>query len=104
MWHMALTRDEVKRLAELSRLELGDEESARMERTLDPILEYVSRLSKIDTTGIPETEDEAVSTEHLRADRAVPTSKDQRESIVSHFPERVGDLLKVPGVFENPKG
>lgn len=101
---MALTRDEVKRLAELSRLELGEEESARMERTLDPILEYVGRLSKVDTTGVPETEDEAVSTERLRADEPTPTSKDDREAIVSNFPERMGELLKVPGVFENPKG
>jgi len=96
---MALTRDEVKRLAELSRLELGEEERARMERTLDPILEYVGRLSKVDTTGIPETEDEAVSTERLRPDHAVPTSKDDRSAIVSNFPDHMGYLLKVPGLF-----
>jgi len=101
---MALTRDEVKRLAELSRLELGEEESERMERTLDPILEYVGRLAKIKTDGVPETEDEAVPTERLRADRAVPTAKEERVAILSNFPERMGDLLKVPGVFENPKG
>ena len=101
---MALTRDEVIRLAELSRLELGDEELERMERTLDPILDYVGRLSKIDATGIPETEDEPVSTERLREDRAVATSKEDRDAILSNFPERMGDLLKVPGVFENPKG
>lgn len=101
---MALTREEVKRLAELSRLELGEEELGRMERTLDPILEYVGRLSKVKTDGIPETEADPVPTERLRADEATPTSKEDREAIVSDFPARLGDLLKVPGVFENPKG
>ena len=101
---MALTREEVMRLAELSRLELGDDELARMERTLDPILDYVGRLSKVKTEGIPETEDEPVSTERLRQDHATPTSKQDREALLMNFPERMGDLLNVPGVFENPKG
>ncbi|HVM90657.1 MAG TPA: Asp-tRNA(Asn)/Glu-tRNA(Gln) amidotransferase subunit GatC [Verrucomicrobiae bacterium] len=101
---MALTRDEVKRLAELARLALEEDELERMERTLDPILGYVSRLSKVDTAGVPETEDEPVSVERLREDRAVQTPKDERDAILSDFPERMGDLLKVPGVFENPKG
>jgi aspartyl-tRNA(Asn)/glutamyl-tRNA(Gln) amidotransferase subunit C len=101
---MPLTRDEVKRLAELSRLELGADELERMERTLDPILGYVGRLSKVKTEGVPETEDEPVSVERLREDRAVAIPKDEREAILSNFPEHMGDLLKVPGVFENPKG
>lgn len=101
---MALTRDEIIRLAELSRLALSEEEMNRMERTLDPILDYVGRLSNVNTEGIPETEDEPVLPERLRADQAVSTTMEVREAIVSNFPDRVGDLLKVPGVFENPKG
>ncbi len=101
---MALSRDEVMRLAELSRLTLTDDELERMEKTLDPVLAYVGRLSKIDTTGIPETEAEPVMASNLRADRAVPTPKKERDAILDNFPDRAGDLLKVPGVFETPKG
>jgi aspartyl-tRNA(Asn)/glutamyl-tRNA(Gln) amidotransferase subunit C len=101
---MALSREEVSRLAELSRLTLTDDELERMEKTLDPVLAYVGRLSKIDTTGVPETEAEPVMASNLRADQAAPATKREREAILANFPDRAGDLLKVPGVFEKPKG
>ncbi len=101
---MALSREEVVRLADLSRLTLSDKERERMERTLDPVLGYVGRLSKIDTAGIPETEEEPVPVAGLRPDEAVVTTAEERRAILSNFPDKAGDLLRVQGVFENPKG
>ncbi len=101
---MALTREDVEGLAALSRLALSDEESKRMERTLDPILEYVGRLSKIDTTGVPETEATPVPPKRLRADEPAPVDPAFRRAVLSNFPDRQADLLRVHGVFENPKG
>lgn len=101
---MALSREEVVRLADLSRLTFSDKELERMEQTLDPVLGYVSRLSKIDTTGIPETEEEPVPVTGLRPDEAVASAPEQRRAILSNFPDKAGDLLRVQGVFENPKG
>lgn len=99
---MALTRDEIQRLAELSRLDLSEEEMQRMEETIDPVLAYVGRLSKIDTTGVPETEgDQRV---RLRNDVVDGSPEDERTVILSNFPDKVGGLLRVPGVFEKPKG
>ena len=99
---MALTRDEIKRLAELSRLALSEEEMKRMEETIDPVLEYVGRLSKIDTTGIPETERNSLV--RLREDIVEGCSDSERTVILSNFPDKVGAVLRVPGVFEKPKG
>jgi aspartyl-tRNA(Asn)/glutamyl-tRNA(Gln) amidotransferase subunit C len=101
---MALTREDVERLAALSRLSLSDEEMKRMESTLDPILEYVGRLSAVDVTDVPETEAVFVLSEELRQDEPVPVDDSFRRAVLSNFPDRQGDLLRVPGVFEKPKG
>jgi len=99
---MALTREEIARLAELSRLALSDEEAKRMEETIDPVLEYVGRLSKIDIVGVPETEGNMDV--RLRDDVAMICDEGERRAILSNFPDKAGDVLRVPGVFEKPKG
>jgi aspartyl-tRNA(Asn)/glutamyl-tRNA(Gln) amidotransferase subunit C len=99
---MALTREEIIRLAELSRLSLSEAEMKRMEETIDPVLEYVGRLSKVDTTGVPETEGGEVN--QLRTDVVQVSPEGERRAILSNFPDKAGDVLRVPGVFEKPKG
>lgn len=99
---MALSREEILRLADLSRLSLSEEEIQRMSETIDPVLAFVGRLANVDTAGVPESEDEFGVA--LRADVAHGASQDERQMIVSNFPDRMGDALRVPGVFEKPKG
>lgn len=99
---MALSREEILRLADLSRLSLSEEEIQRMSDTIDPVLTYVSRLSEVDTSGIPETEGDAVN--QLRVDIAQGSADGERLAILANFPDRMGDALRVPGVFEKPKG
>lgn len=99
---MALTKNDIIRLAELSRLALTEDEMARMEQTIDPILNYVSRLSLVDTDGIPEVEtpDEYRA---LRNDQAIPSTSETREGIIANFPDKHLGLLKAPAVFDKPK-
>lgn len=94
---MALSREDTKRLAELSRLGMT-------EIDLDSILEYVGRLAKIDTSGVPEAESWSDTLPPLRTDEARPASTETRKAILSNFPDKAGDALRVPGVFEKPKG
>ena len=49
---MKVTEKDVAYVAELANLELTAEESARMLRDLNSILEYVDRLSELDTSGV----------------------------------------------------
>ena len=100
---MPVTRDDVKRLADLARLELTDEEAASAERELDAELGYVDRLKEVDTAGV-EPMTMPARAEGWRADVALPCDELAREIILSNFPSRKGDLLQTPGVFENPKG
>lgn len=50
-----LSRDDVLKLAKLSRLRLTEEEIERFRTELSAILEYVETLNKIDTTGLEPT-------------------------------------------------
>lgn len=100
---MSMPLEEVRQLAELARIELQPQEERRFAAELDRILEYVGRLSEVKTEGVPETE-AGLEAHALRSDEPVMTDDVARELILSHFPDRNGDLLRVPAVFEKPKG
>lgn len=100
---MALSKEDIDRLAELSRLELTPQEAKNAQAELERVLGYVSRLSNIDTKGVAETEESDIPPA-LREDVSLPTDAAVRELILSDFPDRSGDALRVPAVFEKPKG
>lgn len=50
-----LSRDDVLRLAALSKLRLSDEEIEKLRVELSEILDYVEVLDKVDTTGLKPT-------------------------------------------------
>jgi aspartyl-tRNA(Asn)/glutamyl-tRNA(Gln) amidotransferase subunit C len=52
---MKITREEVKHLAELSGIFLTEEEIGRLGGDLERIVEYISELQELDTTGVEPT-------------------------------------------------
>jgi len=48
-----ITKEEVKKVAHLARLELNENEINNHARQLEKILEYVKQLEKIDTNDVP---------------------------------------------------
>jgi len=47
-----LTEDDVRRVAVLANLELGDDEIAKMTQDLDEILTHIDKLNEVDTAGV----------------------------------------------------
>ncbi len=99
---MPLHVDDVRRLAELARIQFADDELERFKTELDHILGFVDRLAKIDTARVPETSAEAG--ENFRPDEPSAIDDVTRELILSNFPDRLHNLLRVPAVFDKPKG
>ena len=99
---MSLSLDDVKRLAELTRLQLSDEELETRRVELERVLEYVDRLARVDTAGIPEAEGREELTA-WRTDQAEPASSNTRDQIIASFPDHVQNALRVPAVFSAPK-
>ena len=93
---------EVREIAQLGRLRLGEPEVLRLAGELDAILGYIEELKQVDTEGVePMT-------------HAVPFDCPLREDVVagtltpdealSDAPRREGDLFVVPRIVPGPGG
>jgi len=96
---MKLSKEEVEHIAKLARLELGPEEVERFQSELANILDYVSQLKEVDTTGVEPTAQVTGLLNNLRNDVSVASDSATRERLLSAFPDREGDYLKVKTVF-----
>lgn len=96
-----VTELDVERVAELAHLELTPEETGRMLKDLNAILDYVAELSEIDTTGVePLAQVSELSnvTGEPRADELQPSL--DRAAVMAEAPESNGAFFKVPKVIE----
>ncbi len=97
---MALTLDEVRRVAALARLKLSAEEEQLFAGQLSAILDQVRELAALDVSGVPPmthalAEGEAVA---LRPDTLVPGLTP--EEALANAPAREGTCFKVPRIIE----
>lgn len=63
-----ISLDEVRKVAKLARLSLSEEELERMRGDLDGILDWMTALSKLDTSGVEPTFHAIEMSAALRAD------------------------------------
>ncbi len=95
---MAITRDEVRRVASLARLRLEDDEEARLTADLDHILDAFTRLATLDTSGIEpmaHVEDVPIP---MRDDAV--TNEPAGDALLANAPARDGRLFRVPKIIE----
>ncbi|MEK7665535.1 MAG: Asp-tRNA(Asn)/Glu-tRNA(Gln) amidotransferase subunit GatC [Patescibacteria group bacterium] len=91
---------EAQHLADLARLELTAEELTQMEPQLLSILDFIGKLQEVDTSSISPSVYINDLKNVFREDEAEASDADTRARLIAEFPDRVGDLLKVQGVFE----
>jgi aspartyl-tRNA(Asn)/glutamyl-tRNA(Gln) amidotransferase subunit C len=94
---LAITREEVRRVARLANLEFPPEEYERFAGQLSAILEHVAHLDRLDTSGIEATSHLETGSHALREDRRrgeIPT-----EEALANAPESERGLFKVPKVI-----
>lgn len=99
---MALTSDDVSRIAHLARLELGSAEQAAMLVQLNGFFSIVEQMSAVDTSGVEPlyTPLSAVSEVALRLREDVVTEANQRELNQRSAPVVEDGLFLVPKVIE----
>lgn len=90
---MQINEDLIEYLGDLSRLYLSDEEKKSMESDLTDILNYVDKLSELDTAGMPEMSHPFSDVNSFREDEV--TNHDDRERLLSNAPEKRGSYFKV---------
>ena len=95
---MAITREEVRRVAALARLRLTPEEVERLTGDLDHILEAFARLSTLDTRAVEPTAHVEDFGAVLRPDAVEnPPAGDEA---LANAPARDGRLFRVPKIIE----
>ena len=94
----ALNREDVKRIAELARLELTNEELDLFTRQLGDILTYVEQIRSLDTTGVAPTS-QVLNRPVDRDD--VPDATLSRPDLLGNAPDAAleAGLFKVPRVI-----
>jgi aspartyl-tRNA(Asn)/glutamyl-tRNA(Gln) amidotransferase subunit C len=93
--------EDVERVAELAHLKLAPEETPRMRKDLNAILDYVAELNQLDTAGVAPLEQVSELgdlTSVLRRDVLVPSLN--RSEVMREAPESDGSFFKVPKVIE----
>ena len=70
---MSLTKDEVRHIAKLARLNLSDEEVEKFTKELSSILEYVDQLQEVDTKGVEPTAQVTGLHNSFRSDEVKPS-------------------------------
>jgi len=95
---MSLTADDVRRIAQLSRLALSEVEVDRTLGQLNAVFELIEQLQSVDTTGVePMTHAQDMAL-RLRADEA--TEPDRRDEYQRVAPSVEQGLYLVPRVVE----
>ena len=88
---MAITEEQVKHVAKLSKLSFSEEELADFTNQLDKIIDMVELLEEVDTTGVPFTSNVNESINVMREDVATP----------GMVPESENGYIKVPAIMDN---
>jgi aspartyl-tRNA(Asn)/glutamyl-tRNA(Gln) amidotransferase subunit C len=95
---MALTEQEVRHVAMLSRLELSDAEVKLYAEQLGKILEYVQVLNRLDTSRVEPMISATVTGNVFRPDQ--PRAGLPREQALLAAPEHDEEFFRVPPVIE----
>jgi aspartyl-tRNA(Asn)/glutamyl-tRNA(Gln) amidotransferase subunit C len=94
--------NEVREIAQLARLRLGEAEVTRMAGELDAILGYIEELRQLDTTGVEPMTHAVPFACPLRPDELGPMlSPDQA---LANAPVRDGNFFQVPRIVPGPGG
>ena len=95
---MAVSDEDVKRIAKLARLRLAPEEVSLYREQFSRILGLMAELSRLGTEGVPATASVLEVSNVMREDR--PASFAGVEKLLANAPGRQGDFYRTPKVIE----
>jgi aspartyl-tRNA(Asn)/glutamyl-tRNA(Gln) amidotransferase subunit C len=93
-----ITKDDIKHLADLSRMEISESEMEKLTGEIDSILGYVGQI--MNTNGDIKREVPALHNV-MREDEPQNKSGEYTEAILKNAPSRDGNYLKVKKILGN---
>ena len=91
-----ITKEDVKHVAKLARLELTEEEIEKYSIQLGSILEYVQQMNEVDTTGI-EPMPHAIPVTNVMRDDVVKYEQ-TKEELMKNAPYEEDGFFRVPKI------
>ncbi|MEX2198358.1 MAG: Asp-tRNA(Asn)/Glu-tRNA(Gln) amidotransferase subunit GatC [Burkholderiales bacterium] len=95
---MSLTQDQIRRIAQLARIAVPEDEAGAVRERLSRVLGLIDQLLAVDTAGIEPMSHALDVVQPLRADTV--TEADQRDRFQSGAPAVEDGLYLVPKVIE----
>lgn len=95
---MSLTLEQVRRVAQLARIEIDETEAEGTLGQLNGIFSLIEQMQAVDTCGVEPMAHAQDLSQRLRADKVTET--DRRESYQAVAPEVEDGLYLVPQVIE----
>lgn len=95
---MSLDAATIRRVANLARLRVEEEEVPRLQAELNGIMGWIEQLQAVDTTGIEPMSGGGDAVLPLRPDVVIDGG--QAEAILANAPDRAGVFFAVPKVVE----
>lgn len=93
-----ITTNDVRHLAQLSNLQLSDDEITSLQTDLANILDYIDQLNEIDTSGVEPTY-QVTGLENVWRDDTVDMSTVTREDLLALTSDQADNSIKVPQVL-----
>ena len=93
-----ISKEQVKKVAELARIDLNEDEIDHHSFQLEKILDYINQLEKIDTENIPCTTRAIEVVNVVRDD--INEKFDETDQILDLAPSREDDFFKVPKIIK----
>lgn len=96
-----ISREEIKKLGELARLALSDEEIARFQTDVSGILDYFETLKDANTDGVSELIHPLEIFNDFREDVAKRPLSEDSNFLLSQAPNKEKNYIKTKKIFEN---
>ena len=95
---MSIERQEIEKLATLSRIAIGEDTITEVSQRLSSVLELVDQLQAVNTEGVEAMSHPMKATQRLREDEV--SEINQREAFLAIAPDTEEGLFLVPKVIE----
>ena len=95
---MSLTQSDIEKLAILARINISEEESAKVTERIGSVLDLIDELQATDTEGVEPMAHPMDALQSLRADKVTET--DQRDVLMNNAPASEDGLFLVPKVID----
>ena len=93
-----ITKEEVKHVANLAKLECSEEELNKFTNQIEDIVNLVNSLNEVDTKGVEPTFSVTDQINRMREDIAVKSG--QKDDLLANAPETEDGFIRVPAIID----